>query len=205
MSGANFPSLIDQLSAASAEAKELLREVHGAVKDMRAVLAESAAERKRLDESVRAAVEAEVEEHVEAVLKNLGDKTKETIAAAEKGIYRRFDQISNLLLHGDTKGTGPNILALAADARTGAMAPGRRCPHCRALVDADTGLDGATTAKDGDVSVCWMCGGVARYTSDTTRLRRQTADEEREARADPELRRVVESITSRSAGRSAGR
>lgn len=114
---ADFPSLIEQLAAESAQAKALLADVHAALKDMRAVLAESAAERKRLDETVKAAVDADVSEHVKAAVKELREATAKAIELAEKGVYKRFDTVANMLIHGDTKGNGPNILEQAATMR----------------------------------------------------------------------------------------
>lgn len=196
MSGADFPSLIDELGAASLEAKALLREVHGAVKDMRRVLADSAAERKRLEECIRAAVEAEVEEHVKAAVAEMGVSVGKAIESATDAVYRRFDKVANILLGEEKQFPGSPMVDVARN-----IAAGRRCPHCRGLIDDQTGLNGAHVPSDGDVAICWHCGGVARYAEGGRRLRRQTAAEEIEAKADQALQRAVETIQSRLATR----
>lgn len=57
-------SLIDRLGAAALDGKQVVRDLHAAVKDARAVLKEIAAERERVETMVKRAVEDEIEEAV---------------------------------------------------------------------------------------------------------------------------------------------
>lgn len=203
MSGTDFPNLIDQLGAASMDARQLLGEVRGAMKDMRHLLAESAAERKRLGEAVKAAVDKDVGELITAELDKLAERTKEAIREGEDRIHKRFDRIGDILLTGDAQGDGPNLIAAAAKiaSQRGAPAPGRRCPYCKGLIEDETNLDGTGPPKDGDVSICERCGKVAFYTDNAVRLRRLSAAEELEMKDNASVRAAVETVRRRKASR----
>lgn len=60
------------------------------------------------------------------------------------------------------------------------------CPHCGRVNDQHA-TDEPKEPTEGDVSLCWKCGGAAIFTDDGVRL--PTEDEEREISQDPDVKR----------------
>ncbi len=171
--------LVDRLVAATNEAKDLLPELHGAVKDARRLLGEAAAERRQLELAIGSASTEGLDERAQAAAADFGATIERMISEAEKTVRRRIDVVGRL----------SNLLPSDAPA-----APGRRCPHCRGLIEESTGLNLALVPSDGDISICARCGGISRFDEGTQRMRRQTKAEEQEARENPEIQAAVRSI-----------
>ena len=73
--------------------------------------------------------------------------------------------------------------------------PERACPHCWRVNDLHDAANGATP-KEGDVSLCWGCGGLGIFT--TYGMRKATSDEERALREDPHVRAAQDAIAKSS-------
>lgn len=95
--------LIDRLGEASLEAKGLIRELHAAVKDARAVLKEIAVERERVETMVKRAVEAEVEEAVSSQLAALGAATQKAMREAVDKVIKEFARLESSIFTGGIK------------------------------------------------------------------------------------------------------
>lgn len=173
--------LVDRLVAATNEAKEVLPELHGAVKDLRRVISEAAAERRALEEVITSATVDGIDATVQAALTSMAATIERSVADAERTVTKRLQ--SDIRLGG--------LLP-----PPGAPAPGRRCPHCRKLIEASSGLGMALVPNDGDISICARCGGVSRFDSSTLTLRRETADEEQDSRSDEGIQTAVRAIKS---------
>jgi len=75
------------------ELRELIREGHALLKDMRA---ERRAIEQLLD-GIPARVDARIEERVKAGLEALGETTRKTIDAATERVFARFDRLADTL------------------------------------------------------------------------------------------------------------
>lgn len=64
------------------------------------------------------------------------------------------------------------------------------CPHCGRTNDQHAGPDREALPADGDVSLCWGCGGIGLFqvTALGLTVRKPTADEQAELDQDPGIR-----------------
>jgi hypothetical protein len=89
----------DRLEAAIAESRELIRDAHGAAKDLRAAIREAKEDVLALTkEQVAATVEAEVTRQLD----ELGKRTQEAISAATEKVLAEFDRFGESLLGKET-------------------------------------------------------------------------------------------------------
>jgi hypothetical protein len=89
----------DRLEAAIAESKELIRDAHGAAKDLRAAIREAKEDVLALTkQQVAATVEAEVTRQLE----ELNKRTQEAISAATEKVLAEFDRFGESLLGKET-------------------------------------------------------------------------------------------------------
>jgi hypothetical protein len=89
----------DRLEAAIAESRELIRDAHGAAKDLRAAIREAKEDVQALTkEQVAATVEAEVTRQLD----ELGKRTQEAINAATEKVLAEFDRFGESLLGKET-------------------------------------------------------------------------------------------------------
>lgn len=77
----------------AAEMRELIREGHGLLKDLRAERREI----ERLLNGIPAKVDARIEERVKAGLEALSETTRKTIDAATERVFARFDRLADTL------------------------------------------------------------------------------------------------------------
>jgi F0F1-type ATP synthase membrane subunit b/b' len=98
------PTFVDQLLAASAEAKDVLSE-------LRSELAEVRRQRKALgralnaaQEAVRKAIEQEIESEVERQVGELSIETRRAMDNATTKILKEFEGLHNLILAGNRQG-----------------------------------------------------------------------------------------------------
>jgi len=70
------------------------------------------------------------------------------------------------------------------------------CPHCGRLNDCHSTTD-PSEPSEGDVSLCWKCGGIAIFTEDGVRT--PTPEEEVQISRDPDVQKfryaIQEAIT----------
>jgi hypothetical protein len=89
----------DRLEAAIAESRELIRDAHGAAKDLRAAIREAKEDVLALTkQQVAATVEAEVTRQLD----ELGKRTQEAISAATEKVLAEFDRFGESLLGKET-------------------------------------------------------------------------------------------------------
>lgn len=76
----------------------------------------------------------------------------------------------------------------------------RQCPHCGALTDGHTAVDGSDSCPSpGDTSICLYCSGISIFTEDT--LRKTTDEEWRQIMGDEDTQRGLAVIAAmRAAG-----
>jgi hypothetical protein len=76
------------------------------------------------------------------------------------------------------------------------------CPHCGRLNDQHA-TDEDKPPSEGDVSLCWKCGGAALFTTDG--VRKPTIEEEADISQDPDVKKfryaMAESFTPSQAVR----
>lgn len=67
------------------------------------------------------------------------------------------------------------------------------CPHCGVRQDLYTGTTGEGPPRDGDVTICWRCRGLAMVEVGPLGVtgRPPTAAEHQEITADPRVRRAL--------------
>lgn len=87
---------IERLEAATADARQVLRELHEATQGMRDATREAAAVRTRALEDVVGTIKAEVAEQVQ----RLAEQTDRAITDATTATFDRFDRLGDLLLNG---------------------------------------------------------------------------------------------------------
>jgi Sec-independent protein translocase protein TatA len=92
-------SELDRLEAALGECREVIREAHAATKDLRAAVREAKQEVRALaTDEVTAHIQAEVSRQLE----ELGERTREAIAAATQKVISEFDRFGESLLGKET-------------------------------------------------------------------------------------------------------
>lgn len=68
------------------------------------------------------------------------------------------------------------------------------CPTCRRPNDSAAHASGEKP-RDGDASICWVCGGIGIFDSTAQgRMRQPSEDELAEVMANPDVRRVTQAI-----------
>jgi len=76
------------------------------------------------------------------------------------------------------------------------------CPHCGRLNDQHA-TDEPKEPTEGDISLCWKCGGAAIFTSDG--VRKPTDEEEADISKDPDVKKfryaMAEALTPSQAVR----
>jgi hypothetical protein len=92
-------SELDRLEAALGECREMIREAHAATKDLRTAVREAKQEVRALaTDEVTAHIQAEVSRQLE----ELGERTREAIAAATQKVISEFDRFGESLLGKET-------------------------------------------------------------------------------------------------------
>jgi len=67
--------------------------------------------------------------------------------------------------------------------------PPHRCPRCNYRMDCTTDAYGEAKPKEGDVSICLMCGGLMVFNADLT-VRKPTKEENLRFQSDPSIMRA---------------
>lgn len=109
---AEFASLVDRLVAASNEAKNLLRQVHEATKDLKTARREADEARHGLLEAVQQTVEARIRDEVTKQMEELGKELSEARDMLTSRMERAFQGLHNLYVYGNEEGTGTNLVHL---------------------------------------------------------------------------------------------
>jgi hypothetical protein len=92
-------SELDRLEAALGECREMIREAHAATKDLRTAVREAKQEVRALaTDEVTAHIQAEVSRQLE----ELGERTREAVAAATQKVISEFDRFGESLLGKET-------------------------------------------------------------------------------------------------------
>lgn len=90
--------------------REATRDAHAALKDLRALLREAESLRKRVFDGIERAVEDEIGAKIREGLAEYGDTLTKAIDEGTEKALKRFDTLSNLLLHGNQQGRGPDLV-----------------------------------------------------------------------------------------------
>lgn len=101
MAAPDMPALIDQLGAASLEARQLLADIRGATRDLRNAIRDAQAEREQLADLIKRTVADDIQAEVSTQLAKLGEQTQAAMAAATAKVGREFDRLTNIMMTGD--------------------------------------------------------------------------------------------------------
>lgn len=105
-------SLIDRLGAAALDGKQVVRDLHAAVKDARAVLKEIATERERVETMVKRAVVDEIDEAVKDQIDQLGKETRKAMDASVDKVLHEFEKLERSIFLGGVKRPDSNTFDL---------------------------------------------------------------------------------------------
>jgi chromosome segregation ATPase len=92
-------SELDRLEAAVSECREMIREAHGATKDLRAAVREA---KRDLQDLAKDEVAAHIQGEVSRQLQELGERTREAVSAATQKVIAEFDRFGESLLGKET-------------------------------------------------------------------------------------------------------
>jgi hypothetical protein len=90
--------LVDRLTETAVECRELIRDMHAAEKDLRAVIKEARAIRDELKTVIEDTVKMNVDEVVSREIDKLGEHTQQAMAATSRKILSEFDKLSEPLM-----------------------------------------------------------------------------------------------------------
>lgn len=94
---------LDELPGQLIELRELIRQAHEAVSDLRVAIREAKTMRDTLPEAAQKAVTEQLGAEVESGLKSFGEALDKAIDTGTQAVFRRFDKIEKLLLGEDPK------------------------------------------------------------------------------------------------------
>lgn len=93
--------ILNKYEQSKQELRELVRDAHGAIKDMRKLLKELDEQRKETEKALETKVDERVGPLLEENLNHLAGQFKKFCDQSEERIYARFDQLGDILLGED--------------------------------------------------------------------------------------------------------
>jgi hypothetical protein len=172
-------SLVDQLTEAAMNARQLLGEIRGATGDLRAAIREA---RAFLQDEIEGTIQGRVNETVDVQLALVGEAARSYMDASVDRINNSFDKIADILM-GDNR---DEMLALWQG--TDVFHPSKRCRQCNTDLNAHYNAEGIKP-RAGSFSICIECGCVAIFLSNGL-LRQPSNEEMRVFRENEELQDV---------------
>lgn len=94
---------LDELPGQLIELRDLIRQAHEAVSDLRAVLREAKAVRDSLPAAAEKAVSEQINAEINAGLDSFGKALDKAIDSGTSAVFKRFDRIEKLLLGEDAR------------------------------------------------------------------------------------------------------
>lgn len=119
MSTEDWNSTIDKLVAATADARDVIREAHGAARDLRQLLAEA---RELVNSGVEEALAEKLKAEVEKSMEQLGESTRKAMRESVDKVGRQFDEMAAILTGTDRKSRRAGKLGLDELIRIGGEA-----------------------------------------------------------------------------------
>ena len=99
--GHDQKDFVDQLTEASMEARQALRELMSGIKEARKLIKELT---NAVEEVAKKNVEEIVSKHIKIQMDTLGEATRHAMDDSVDKVSKEFDRLANLLMTGDTKG-----------------------------------------------------------------------------------------------------
>ena len=183
-----------------AELRELVRDAHGAIKDLgrlldeyRRIARDAANDARARAQQAAAAELADFAEHLQREANRMSAQLNRAVHEAQRNVVRQLE-VADM---GETKEGRLWVRFKGApfddQVPTSGIDPGAHCPACGKLLDAATDPTGQGHRPDpGDLSVCYGCGVLLQYAGEPGALTLTTiSDEQLDAYAAEDAKTVA--------------
>lgn len=112
--------IVDKLTEAAIETRQLLRDVHSVMKELKRTINEAKQERLRIEETVQTITRQQIEDAVARGLAEYEEALSDSIKRADERVMNRFDKLADILLGEDKKSQSkgePTLMELARTRR----------------------------------------------------------------------------------------
>jgi hypothetical protein len=127
----DWAAIIDKLVAATEDARDVIREAHGASRDLRQLIAEA---RRVIATDVETALKKQLVSSVTEALEQVGSATRDAMEDAVARVNAKFDELEEILTGADPrsrrqgKPSLEDLIRLAGPDARGAFAPAPEVP-----------------------------------------------------------------------------